>query len=800
MNLFDLAAKLTLDKSQYESGIKSAKADAETGGSKISKALKTAAKVGAAAIGAASAAIVGFGKQSVAVGMDFDKSMAQVAATMGKTVDEVSNLRDFAQEMGAKTAFSATQAADALNYMALAGYDAETSMTMLPNVLNLAAAGGMELATASDMVTDAQSALGLTLDQTSAMVDQMAMASSKSNTSVSQLGEAILTIGATARNVKGGTQELTTVLGVLADNGIKGAEGGTHLRNMLLALQNPTTDGAAALKDLGVKVYDADGNMRSMVDIVGDLQKGLDGMDQSAKDSALSTIFNKTDLASANALIGTSIDRFGELTSAIEDSKGAADKMAGTQLDNLAGDITLFKSALEGAQIAVSDGLTPTLRDFVQFGTDGLGRITDAFKQGGFVAAIETAGDVLGDAVVKIVDYAPKIVEAAVRLVSAFVRGITDNIDGVIDSAFEIIDTIVNTLSDPTGLITLIDAAFQVISKLAEGLVENLPKLLPAIVGIVIDIADKLTSPENLTSLLDAAIAILLALADGLIASIDMLLDKAPELIDNLVYALIVAAPKLIEAAAEIILKLSRYLSDPNLLIDLVKAALQIVVSVGEGIIQAIPELIGVVFQMVGALAEYIVGRGTDIVNAAKRLMNFFTDGVSQKIDDIKQWGRNIIDGFVGGILEKWDALKKKISGIVDSVKNIFTGKKGFDTHSPSKWAKEVFANVLEGGEAGIASELPNALKTAGEAVDAIQDEMIPTSANLADGIVTEELSVDDGRGNASAQILSLLNYYLPTLASMKIMLDSGALVGELAPGMDAALGRRASYAARGMA
>ena len=167
--------------------------------------------IGGAAV-AGTAAVTAFAKSAVSAGADFDASMAQVAATMGTTVDKIGDLRDFAQQMGSTTAFSATEAADALNYMALAGYDAETSMKMLPNVLNLAAAGGIDLASASDMVTDAQTALGLSLDETSAMVDQMAKASSKSNTSVQQLGEAFLTIGANARNVSGGTEELSTVL------------------------------------------------------------------------------------------------------------------------------------------------------------------------------------------------------------------------------------------------------------------------------------------------------------------------------------------------------------------------------------------------------------------------------------------------------------------------------------------------------------------------------------------------------------------------------------------------------------
>lgn len=176
----------------------------------------------ASAIRKAATEIVQFGKESIAAGMNFDSSMSQVAATMGKTTAEVQDLREYAQKMGAETVFSATESAQALNYMALAGYDAEKSMSMLPNVLNLAASGGMQLATASDMITDTQSALGLSMEETTELVNKMAKTASSSNTSVSQLGEAMLTIGGSAKKLAGGTTELTTILGILADNGMKG--------------------------------------------------------------------------------------------------------------------------------------------------------------------------------------------------------------------------------------------------------------------------------------------------------------------------------------------------------------------------------------------------------------------------------------------------------------------------------------------------------------------------------------------------------------------------------------------------
>lgn len=316
-------------------------------------------------------------KESVETGMAFDSSMSQVAATMGTTVAEIGELRDFAREMGAATAFSANQAADALNYMALAGYDAETSMEMLPTVLDLAAAGGMALANASDMITDSQSALGLSLDQTNELVDQMAKSASKSNTSVAQLGEAILTVGGTASYMSGGTEELNTVLGILADNGIKGSEAGTHLRNMLLSLSAPTEAAAATLDRFGVSIFDSQGNMRSFAEIFPELSEAMSGLTDQKKIDAFSTIFNSRDISSATALLKTSTRRWEELGGAISDSAGAAQQMAETQLDNLEGDVTLLKSAVEGAQIAIADKLNPALRWTVQFATNAVTAFTD---------------------------------------------------------------------------------------------------------------------------------------------------------------------------------------------------------------------------------------------------------------------------------------------------------------------------------------------------------------------------------------------------------------------------------------
>lgn len=358
------------------------------------------------AAAAVTAALIAIGKKAVEAGAQFDESMSGVAATMGYSVEELNTegseaqqtmqkLRDTALALGKSTSKSANEASQALNYMALAGYDAETAISMLPKVLDLSSAAEIDLAKASDMVTDAQSALGLSIEDTETLINQMAKTASKSNTSVEQLGEGILTIGATAKDIKGGTQELTQVLGLLADNGIKGAEGGTKLRNILLKLEAPTQKAADKLEELGVSAYDSNGKLRSMQDIFTDLNAAMEGMTEQDKSLAKATIFNARDLGAVNALLNTTSDRWNELGAAIEDSAGAAHEMADVKLDNLAGDITLFKSAVEGAQITVSDRLTPALRDMVQFGTEAVGKLADGFGQGGLSGAVAAAHKII---------------------------------------------------------------------------------------------------------------------------------------------------------------------------------------------------------------------------------------------------------------------------------------------------------------------------------------------------------------------------------------------------------------------
>lgn len=670
-NVFELFAKIGLDTSEYERGLEGASERTSGFGGKLKSALGTLGKVSGIALAGATTAVVGFGKASIETGMSFDSAMSQVAATMGTTTQSIGNLRDFAIDMGSKTAFSATEAAEALNYMALAGYSGEQSMAALPNVLNLAAAGNIDLAAASDMVTDAQSALGLTMEQSSVLVDQMARASSKSNTSVAQLGDAILTVGGTAKNLAGGTTELNAVLGVLADNGVKGAEGGTALRNVILSLGAPTDKAAKALNAMNVEVYDAQGNMRPLPEIFGDLNGQLSTMTQGERTQVLNDIFNKVDLKSVNALMGTNVERWEELTTEIDNSRGAAEKMAATQLDNLAGDITLFKSAMEGAQIVISDGLTPTLRGFVQFGSTGISTLSDAFREGGLSGAMEALGTVLSDGLNMVISKVPDMINAGMKLLGALGTGLMNNSGQIIDAAVKVVTMLVNGLA--TGAPQLAQGAVQMISQLVSGIGKSLPQLIPAAVDAIWKFIEGLTSPSAISGLLNAAVDLIGGLVQGIGNALPKVTEAMPQVIANIIEGLIAGIPQLLEIGVQLLAGLGQGL------INGLAAIPQIIGAVVEGIINGFKSLFGIhspstVFAEMGGML--IQGLLQGLQNAWEGITSFFSKGLewitttlSDAWDGIKETASQAWDGITTFLGNTWEGIKTTAGDIFDNVK-----------------------------------------------------------------------------------------------------------------------------------
>ncbi|MCI7498566.1 MAG: phage tail tape measure protein [Oscillospiraceae bacterium] len=372
------------------------------------KGLKSLAGLSAKAAAGITAAFTAAASAAVKVGSSFTASMSQVSATMGITrmSAEYETLSAAAEEMGAATKFSATQAGDALNYLALAGYDANKAVSALPTVLNTAAAGGLDLAYASDLITDSMSALGLGMDELESFSDKLAKTSQKSNTNIAQLGEAILTVGGTAKTLSGGVTELNTMLGLIADNGIKGAEGGTALRNIILSLSAPTDTAAEAMKRLNVSAFDSQGNLRDLSEVFADFNAALAPLTDQQKTQALNEIFNKVDLKAVNALLGTSAERFDELEDYIENCEGAAAEMAKTMDDNLTGDLTIMSSALEGLGIAAFDKFEDPMRSAVQAVTEDISQLTAEIKNGALSEQFDKISDAAGRLITAVGEFA----------------------------------------------------------------------------------------------------------------------------------------------------------------------------------------------------------------------------------------------------------------------------------------------------------------------------------------------------------------------------------------------------------
>lgn len=669
---YSITGDTRLDTSGFTKGVSSMTVAA---GNLISDLVKTAGSK-----------LAGLAQSSVSVGMNFDASMSQVAATMGTTVDQIQSLTDTAKEMGSTTKFTATQAADALNYLALAGYDADKAAEVLPSVLNLAAAGGMDLAYASDLVTDAMASLNIEANKQNVdeFGNKLAMAASKANANVSQLGEAILTVGGTAANLKGGTTELTTALGLLANVGIKGAEGGTHLRNIILSLQSPTKDAREVMEQLGLEVYDAQGNMRQLDDILTDLNSVMDGMTQGDKDSIINALFNKTDLAAVNGLLAAQGEQWETLASQIDAADGAMGQMAETQQDNLQGVMTSMGSAFEGLQLAVFERLEPTLTEAGNYGIQCIRTLSTALSEGGPEAMLQAAGSILTDLAAGVAEQLPGLMNTGVQILTQLAEGIVAATPAMLATAAEVLGALVQGLGE--ALPQLVATGAQMISQLGDGLRTGLPTFLAQALPLVADFASGLR--ENIGLLVDVGISLILNLAQGLADGLPTLIEQLPGIISDIAGIINDNAPKLLAAG------------------------IQLMAALLKGLVQSIPTLVANIPQICKAIF--------DVFTAFRWL-------------DI---GKHIVDGLWNGIKSGWTAMINKVKGLVDLLPKAVKTILGI--HSPSKVFAEIGLNVCQGLANGITENAGLAEDAAQQMAGSVAKTAKETVADTLDGLWTQ--------------------------------------------------------------
>lgn len=702
-------------------------------GSKIADVMKTAISE-----------VTGFIADSVNVGKDFDSSMSQIAATMGMTSEQIKNnlefnkegdkagetfdlLRSKAKEMGAATNFSASQAADGLNILAMSGYDAEKSVSMIEDVLHLAAAGGMDMATAAKDISGAMKGFQDSTKDSAYYADLMAKGATLANTNVTQLGEALSGAAAQGAAYKQNAESMTVALLRLAEQGETGSNASTMLAAAMKNLYTPTEQAMEAMNELGVAAYDSKGNYRDINTVVNELNKSLGKYSDEQQAAYINTIFGIQGQEAYNKMVVTSIDKQNEWADVLAGASGEAEKQYSTMTDNLAGDIDIWNSALEGFKIEISDQVMPAVRDFVKFGSDGLGRLTEAFKSGGIEGMADEFGKLLEELTEKVSDIFPTILNAFTKIAGGAVTAFTKALPSIVTAIKQAIPQIAAALGSIADALIevfpdLTDAFVQLVGEIAKELPQVLPKigqalmtaipalinglteLLPILLETLTDIIEQIAQmipeiiPPLFTAIVNTIPILVQTIADNLPIIIQALTDVVMAIADVIPTILPVLTPALTDAVCAIIEGLAKA---AVVLPELASAVLDVTMAVADALIDNLPVLIDGIVQIMEAIGQATIDNFPEIMDALGKLL-------VKIVDEVEGWFPKI-----------WGALKGVWTKIIDGIKN--------------NWGS-FMSEVYEWGDS-IIEAADDIAEDMAEFWGGLWDKMVEAGANLIKGI-----------------------------------------------------------------
>lgn len=384
INMGTAVAYLELDTSKFTKGFASARNDLQqfnNSSASISTRLtglsNAMVATGSVLTKSVSVPLLTIGAAALKTTADFDAGMSEVKAISGATGTEFKQLETKAIQMGAKTKYSATEAASAFKYMAMAGWDTNDMLSGISGVMNLAAASGEDLATTSDIVTDALTAFGLSAKDSSHFADILAQASSRSNTNVGLMGETFKYVAPVAGALGYSAEDCAVAIGLMANSGIKASQAGTALRSLFTRLAKPTDTVAAAMEKYNITLTDANGNMKPLSTLMSEMRDRFSGLSEAQKSNLAATLAGQEGMSGLLAIVNSSDDDFKNLTDSINNADGASERMAKTMQDNLKGSFTIFKSTVESAAISIGKKLTPEVRKFVDTGTNLVKKFND---------------------------------------------------------------------------------------------------------------------------------------------------------------------------------------------------------------------------------------------------------------------------------------------------------------------------------------------------------------------------------------------------------------------------------------
>lgn len=510
----------SIDSKGFQSGIDGI-------GSIAEKGLKA---TGAILAGTATA-IGAIGAASVKVGSDFEASMSKVAAISGATGDDLKALTDKAKEMGATTKFSASESADALQYMAMAGWKTEDMLNGLEGIMNLAAASGEDLATTSDIVTDALTAFGLSAEDSTHFADVLAQASSNANTNVGMMGETFKYVAPVAGALGYTAEDTALAIGLMANSGIKASQAGTSLRSIMSRMAKPTKEVQGAMDKLGVSLTDSNGNMKSLNEVMGDLRNGFAGLSEAEAAEMAAALGGQEAMSGLLAIVNASDDDFDKLSDAIYSCDGAAKRMADTINDNLQGQITILKSGLEGLGISLYENMEAPLKEVVKEAQNMVQQLQDAFNNGGLDEVVSTVGDIFAQIVEKAASAAPDLIDVASDMIQSFLTGINNNLPEIASAGVDIVTSLGSALIENTGLLWSTGVAL--LAEVLSGLADNMPQLVESAKDALSQFGSALV--EYAPSIGESAAKIVSYLASAVIENLPQIIEVGKQIVQGFI-------------------------------------------------------------------------------------------------------------------------------------------------------------------------------------------------------------------------------------------------------------------------
>lgn len=652
-----------IDAKGFQNGVKSIAGMAEKG-------LKATTEI----LTGAGAAISAMATAAVKVGSDFEGAMSKVEAISGAAGSDLKALTDKAKEMGSATKFSATESANAFEYMAMAGWKTEDMLNGIEGIMNLAAASGENLAATSDIVTDALTAFGLSAQDSTHFADILAQASSKANTNVGMMGETFKYVAPVAGALGYSAEDTATAIGLMANAGIKGSQAGTVLRSIISRLAKPTDEVQAAMDALGISLTNEQGKMKSLNEIMADLRNGFAGLSEAEAAQMAASLGGQEALSGLLAIVNASDADFDKLQSSIYSCDGAAAQMAETMNNNLQGQLTTLKSRLEGLGISFYESVQAPLKDIAVEAHGMVQQLQDAFDTGGLDGMVTAFGDILAQTVERIAGAAPELIDTAAGLVSSFCESLK-NSEGIGEAAASLISSLVTALLSCTGdiwstaivlvdnaakglaseLPTILQQGIDLALELGKGIAEAIPELVPIAVECILDLVDTFFS--NIDTVVEVGFQIVMALAEGIVRAVPVLLQKIPEIIKN------------------IFLESSRSSSEHLALVQ------EVVSSKAGEIAEAISNWFSQLPRRIGVWFTKIVNGvtlwGSEMLSAASAAVNNVIANVvaffSELPDNIAYWL-----GYAAGSIVKWGIdlhnwVTNEVPQIIDNIVTFFS-------------------------------------------------------------------------------------------------------------------------------